>query len=1171
MAIKDDDGDVISKQILDWLTRIGAIAAALATVFAVFLSEEQAKPLAFAVAILLVAGSSVIFLYRRHRAARFKIADSLEPLALSAALRGLLPFEEGDQLPGRARDVQELYTLATSSMFRFGVLWGESGCGKTSVLRAGLIPKLRSDKFLPLYVGRPTKDPRAAIQAALEREATDIDADEDLKQLLRKAAPRGKRIIIILDQFEEFFLTNRTPRSRTNFTKWLGESITDKDLPVTFVIGIRADFFGQLQNLAPHVPEPTSPRSTYQLQNFDAEQAKQVFVAAAKADAIPFELELIEAVVSDLEVEEFILPAELQIVGTRLKRKNVLNLNRYEILGRARGILSSYINEETKQSASEPAARLILRLMCREEVVEKRSPIDLSLDEIIRGISEPEQAASANELINPEMIRTILNQFVAARIMIHTNDDKYNLIHDYLAPYVRTATEGTETNVERANRLLKRYVAEYSEDPKTRIPIGRVRWIQKHALAEVQRSDKAHELLKKSQRRFYATVAGIFALPLIVFLMMEGVLYAQDRLRGSWLLTDSLKGGQVSLIQENPNGSGDVYIVAYDDQGGASFYVWRNGYLELRSRNFIKSWPSAMAVTPLGIYITAYGTGIARSLDNGRTWELINRGLPSRGLTYIVTDPSNPKVIYVGTSDFRGALRSEDGGDSWNFYDYGGEIFGAQITVLSFSTSNGGMLLAGTADGRIIGHMLDSTEWTLLSNKASGSISAMSFSQSDPMNAYAGTNRGIVLWSQDGGLTWQSLGQIANQFNISCLAIDPHDPRRLLAATYGNGGTTVWESHDSGQTWSMMDRVGLPRVTIYSLALAGGSGDIFAGNADGLFVSADAAQTWENVALQGLTAAVQGLSVSENSSAPIYAYRNGSVYTNLTGDLKQWLDGKGLNAEFVRTVVADPDKPQVAYAGVLLLGEWSVFKTEDGGQTWQLTTRPNITPNVPDTTAIAIARQPNSNDAVIYVGTLGCGLFRSNDGGLSWETFGRSDCSQTANSGMPGDIFLLAVDASLTDKIYAAAGQQVFLSADGGKSWKSSHPPIGSPVRSLKTDSVRPNVVYLIAGIDGFWRSDDGGESWQRRGSQWFSNAELNTMQTIPGSSGGVIVSATNGAIWFSYDAGQTWQLKRENLAVSSITSIATSKALEGRVLIGTPHDGIGEFIPGRLFGDSAK
>ncbi|MGH2523057.1 MAG: hypothetical protein ACRDH2_11190 [Anaerolineales bacterium] len=109
MSPKDDEGDVVPKRVLDWLTWAGGIATALATIFALFFPNlgEDAQRLAYGAAFLLLAASAAVFYYRRRRAARYKIAELLEPLASSAALRGLLPFEEGDLLPGRTRDVQE--------------------------------------------------------------------------------------------------------------------------------------------------------------------------------------------------------------------------------------------------------------------------------------------------------------------------------------------------------------------------------------------------------------------------------------------------------------------------------------------------------------------------------------------------------------------------------------------------------------------------------------------------------------------------------------------------------------------------------------------------------------------------------------------------------------------------------------------------------------------------------------------------------------------------------------------------------------------------------------------------------------------------------------------------------------------------------------------------------
>lgn len=431
---------------------------------------------------------------------------------------------------------------------------GESGCGKTSLLRAGLTPKLRNEKFIPLYIKRPTKDPQEAIRTALFEEISGLEkrGEKNLKQLLKSAAPKGKKFVVLFDQFEEFFLTNRTPTSRAGFVKWLGEAVQDQSLPVIFLIGIRADFFAQLQNFAPQVPEPTSARSTYQLQNFEIEQAKQIFNAAAKADGIPFEAALIQAVVKELETEEFVRPAELQVVGTRLKRKNVFTLIRYEALGGAQGILSSYISEEIKQSANEHTAKLVLRLMCAESV-DARSPIDLGVKDILNGVIGVGESNQSQVNVGSSEIESILNQFVAARVVIRNEENKYNLAHDYLAPYVHTATQGIESNTERANRYLNRYISEFREDTKARIPANRLLDIRRYASPEAKNRTIAKQLIQRSMPDFYiATVVHVLSrgLRLLFFVILISVISLYPILFSSYYF--SIEKSDVVIRSGNP-------------------------------------------------------------------------------------------------------------------------------------------------------------------------------------------------------------------------------------------------------------------------------------------------------------------------------------------------------------------------------------------------------------------------------------------------------------------------------------------------------------------------------------------------------------------------------------------------------------------------------------------
>jgi photosystem II stability/assembly factor-like uncharacterized protein len=256
----------------------------------------------------------------------------------------------------------------------------------------------------------------------------------------------------------------------------------------------------------------------------------------------------------------------------------------------------------------------------------------------------------------------------------------------------------------------------------------------------------------------------------------------------------------------------------------------------------------------------------------------------------------------------------------------------------------------------------------------------------------------------------------------------------------------------------------------------------------------------------------------------------------------------------------------VAYAGVRLTGEWSVFVTRDGGRTWASTQAPALAPLVPDTTALALAKTRQGR-TVLYAGTVGCGVLRSLDEGNSWETYGREHCHESQDPQMPTDVSFLAVDSLSSDGVYAATGQTFFHSEDGGYTWQGEEPGIQSPILGLASDPTEAKVVYLITGSDGFWRSEDGGRTWQKPHGQPFQGTELTCIVAVPGRPGSLIVGSANGGIWTTSTGGERWQSIRQNLSVSHISAIATSAALDGRILVGTPGDGMALFVPGALFG----
>jgi hypothetical protein len=232
------------------------------------------------------------------------------------------------------------------------------------------------------------------------------------------------------------------------------------------------------------------------------------------------------------------------LTASWLRRRNVLTLGKYESVGGATGILRSYISDEIKRSAHEQTARLVLRLMCAPGG-EAKSPVDIGLEEIVRAIGERDTVVAPSDG-SAERIKRILEEFIRARILIRTRDGKYNLTHDYLAPYIRLATEGAETKVEKANWLLKRYLADFREDPKTTVPFRHVREIRKYASPDLKEGVKARELLGKSMRAFYREIGAILAFPiaLLVFYFVIADFY--------YLWYDA-NSKEVLVVQGHPN------------------------------------------------------------------------------------------------------------------------------------------------------------------------------------------------------------------------------------------------------------------------------------------------------------------------------------------------------------------------------------------------------------------------------------------------------------------------------------------------------------------------------------------------------------------------------------------------------------------------------------------
>ncbi|HET89561.1 MAG TPA: hypothetical protein ENN99_02315 [Chloroflexi bacterium] len=147
----------------------------------------------------------------------------------------------------------------------------------------------------------------------------------------------------------------------------------------------------------------------------------------------------------------------------------------------------------------------------------------------------------------------------------------------------------------------------------------------------------------------------------------------------------------------------------------------------------------------------------------------------------------------------------------------------------------------------------------------------------------------------------------------------------------------------------------------------------------------------------------------------------------------------------------------------------------------------------------------------------------------------------------------------------------VFKSSDGGQSWEPARTGLTFyPIRTLVTDPQNPHVLYAGTDYDGIWKSTDGGDTWFESGSGLdrgliVFDIEIDPQDTdtlYAGLAGGVALAIGN--IYNSEDGGATWTIKDAGLPRSSETSSYTNGILTlaldpddpARLYAGTVFDG---------------
>jgi photosystem II stability/assembly factor-like uncharacterized protein len=182
----------------------------------------------------------------------------------------------------------------------------------------------------------------------------------------------------------------------------------------------------------------------------------------------------------------------------------------------------------------------------------------------------------------------------------------------------------------------------------------------------------------------------------------------------------------------------------------------------------------------------------------------------------------------------------------------------------------------------------------------------------------------------------------------------------------------------------------------------------------------------------------------------------------------------GLRERGARCLAVDPEDPDTLYVGT---SDEGLFKSVDGGKSWDGLSGIEH-PRVP-----AVAVSPV--DRAVYAGTEPSALFVSRDGGASWRELEemRNLPSQPTWSfpPRPWTSHVRAIAPSYTDLDLVVVGIElggVLRSTDGGETWQDQRPGAQPDCHSLSAHPGAPELIYE-AGGGGFARSTDFGDSWE--------------------------------------------------------------------------------------------
>ena len=575
------------------------------------------------------------------------------------------------------------------------------------------------------------------------------------------------------------------------------------------------------------------------------------------------------------------------------------------------------------------------------------------------------------------------------------------------------------------------------------------------------------------------------------------------------------------------------------------------------------------------------GYGIYRSLDAGRSWQLM--GLEeTRHIHRIIIDPTDPNTIYVGAIGSpwgehpqRGVFKTTDGGETWEKILFANNRTGVADMVMDPTNPNK-LLVAlwehkrdpwffnsgGPGSGLYMTHDGGKT-WKQLTEKdglPKGELGriGLAIAPGKPEIIYAlvEAKKNALYKSEDGGFSWKKINDgndIGDRpFYYSDIFVDPENENRVYSIF-----TNVNVSEDGGRSFGQLmpaynvDNGVHPDHHAWWIHPTDGQ-FMIDGNDGGMNITRDGGRTWRFI---GNLPVGQFYHVSVDNEYPYNVYGGMQDNGSWRGPAYVWR-AQGIRNSYWQEiafgdgfdVVPDPDDSRYGYA----MSQQGFVRRYD----WKTGNDYTVRPTPPDDTTrlrfnwnAAIGQDPFDRGTVYFGSQF---VHKSSDKGLTWQvispdlTTNDPDKQKQSDSGgltmdatgAENHCTILVIEPSPVEKDMLWVGTddgRVHITQNGGQTWTEvtgniKGLPKGSWIPQIKASTRNKGEALLVANdyrrynyTPYAWRTRNYGKTWERIvDAEDVAGYTLSILED-PENPDLMFLGADDG-LYMSLDAGDTWQ-----------------------------------------------